>query len=97
MCAGSKTQVTPSVIEGCGRNANVPPRVGAPRPGQDTLKDVQNQRVCQVFGGGEGVVRRMVQARYPAPKPLSMLTTATPEAHELSMARSAARPWKDAP
>ena len=31
-------------------------------------------------------------ARTPAPKPLSMLTTATPAAHELSMARRAERP-----
>src|SRR5439155_7113323 len=32
-----------------------------------------------------------------APKPLSMLTTDTPGAHELSIARSAAMPPKDAP
>src|SRR2546428_5742590 len=32
-----------------------------------------------------------------APNPLSMFTTVTPDAHELSMASSAARPPKDAP
>ncbi len=36
-------------------------------------------------------------ARYPAPKPLSMLTTLTPAAQELSIESSAARPPKLAP
>ena len=36
-------------------------------------------------------------AKTPAPKPLSMLTTAIPGAHALSMASSAASPPKDAP
>ena len=39
----------------------------------------------------------MLLARAAAPKPLSMLTTATPEAQLLSMARSAASPPKAAP
>src|SRR6185436_6426964 len=39
----------------------------------------------------------MTPAAYPAPNPLSMLTTVTPAAHELSIARSAARPPNDAP
>ena len=39
----------------------------------------------------------IILARYPAPKPLSMLTTDTPLAQELSMDSNAARPWKDAP
>ena len=36
-------------------------------------------------------------ARYPAPKPLSMFTTDTPLAQELSMDRSADTPPKEAP
>ena len=40
---------------------------------------------------------RMRCATTPAPKPLSMLTMDTPEAHELSMASSAANPPKLAP
>ena len=36
-------------------------------------------------------------AANPAPKPLSMLTTVTPAAQELSMPKSAAMPWKLAP
>ena len=36
-------------------------------------------------------------ARQPAPKPLSMFTTATPVAQELSMVSSAANPPKEAP
>lgn len=36
-------------------------------------------------------------ARYPAPKPLSILTTDTPLAQELSMESNADKPWKDAP
>ena len=36
-------------------------------------------------------------ARKPAPKPLSMFTTDTPLAHELSIASSAATPPNDAP
>ncbi len=39
----------------------------------------------------------IVAARYPAPKPLSMLTTPTPGAQELSIASSAARPARLAP
>ena len=36
-------------------------------------------------------------AAYPAPNPLSMFTTVTPAAHELSIARRAARPPNEAP
>ena len=36
-------------------------------------------------------------AMYPAPNPLSMLTTLTQLAHELSIASNAATPPKDAP
>ena len=36
-------------------------------------------------------------ANTPAPYPLSMLTTVTPGAHELSIAKRAARPPKEAP
>ena len=39
----------------------------------------------------------IILARYPAPKPLSMLTTLMPLAQELSILRSAATPPKDAP
>ena len=39
----------------------------------------------------------MADAWYPAPKPLSMFTTDTPEAHEFSMASSAATPPNEAP
>ncbi len=39
----------------------------------------------------------MSEAKYPAPNPLSMFTTATPGAQELSMARRAASPLKEAP
>ena len=74
--------------------------------GQDRIQDQQNQRVCQGRRGScdSGVTpapprrpRRIRQARWAAPKPLSMFTTPTPEAQELSMARSAARPWKRGP
>src|SRR3954449_6260681 len=41
--------------------------------------------------------RQIRLAAAAAPNPLSMLTTVTPDAQELSMARSAARPPKDAP
>ena len=41
--------------------------------------------------------RLITAARYPAPKPLSMLTTETPAAQELSIASSGARPPKLAP
>ena len=39
----------------------------------------------------------MDDAWKPAPKPLSMFTTDTPEAHEFSMASSAATPPNEAP
>ena len=39
----------------------------------------------------------MTPAAYPAPNPLSMFTTVTPAAQELSIARRAARPPKEAP
>ena len=42
-------------------------------------------------------LRRIRQARWAAPKPLSMLTTVSPAAHELSMASSAARPLRLVP
>ncbi len=41
--------------------------------------------------------RLMSEATYPAPKPLSILTTVTLEAHEFIMPSSAAMPWKAAP
>src|SRR5438270_3478534 len=41
--------------------------------------------------------RLIMEATYPAPKPLSILTTLTLEAQEFSMPRSAAKPLKDAP
>src|SRR3954464_12842882 len=41
--------------------------------------------------------RQIRLAAAAAPNPLSMLTTVTPDAQELSMARSAARPPKEAP
>lgn len=44
-----------------------------------------------------GQSRLMHEATQAAPKPLSMLTTATLEAQELSMPRSAAMPPKLAP
>ena len=39
----------------------------------------------------------IIDARYPAPKPLSMLTTETPDAQELSIDSSADNPPNDAP
>ena len=39
----------------------------------------------------------IMEARYPAPKPLSMFTTDTPLAQELSILSSAATPLKAAP
>ena len=42
-------------------------------------------------------MRLMLAAMYPAPKPLSMFTTATPPAQLFSIARSGARPPKLAP
>src|ERR1700682_4093479 len=42
-------------------------------------------------------LRLMRDAAHAAPKPLSMLTTATPPAHALSMVKSAARPPNEAP
>ena len=41
--------------------------------------------------------RLIMLAAKPAPKPLSMLTTVTPAAQELSIPNSAAMPWKLAP
>ena len=41
--------------------------------------------------------RLSMDASRPPPKPLSMLTTATPEAQELSMVSSAATPPNEAP
>ena len=43
------------------------------------------------------ILRRMRQAITPAPKPLSIFTTAIPSAHELSMASRGATPPKLAP
>ena len=46
----------------------------------------------------DGAARRLTRAaRYPAPKPLSMLTTATPGAQLFSIASNAASPSKLAP
>ena len=46
----------------------------------------------------EGTYTRFIRlAANPAPKPLSILTTVMPDAHELSIARSAASPLKLAP
>ena len=41
--------------------------------------------------------RLIIEATYPAPKPLSIFTTLTFEAQEFSMPNSAARPLNDAP
>ena len=41
--------------------------------------------------------RLMIDATYPAPKPLSMFTTETLDAQEFSIPSSADRPWNDAP
>lgn len=41
--------------------------------------------------------RLISEATYPAPKPLSILTTVTFEAHEFIMPSRAAIPWKAAP
>ena len=41
--------------------------------------------------------RLIIAASWPAPKPLSMLTTATPAAHEFSIDSSAAMPPRLAP
>jgi len=46
---------------------------------------------------GQPRARFIIAAAYPAPKPLSMLTTVTPGAHELSMPSRAAMPPKLAP
>ena len=46
---------------------------------------------------GHDFIFRMRAASAAAPNPLSILTTAMPGAHELSIARRAARPPNDAP
>src|ERR1700740_2418137 len=57
---------------------------------------------AQAFGlerrdGQDRIHRRLIsEATYPAPNPLSMLTTLTLEAQEFIMPNSAARPLKDA-
>ena len=51
-------------------------------------------RAVEVEGLHEWFMR---EARTAAPNPLSMLTTPTPAAQELSIARSAATPLNDAP
>ena len=65
------------------------------------VQDQKNQGFCQGSGPRRGLslasaydgrLRRIRQARWAAPKPLSMFTTPTPEAHEFSMARRAASP-----
>ncbi len=51
-----------------------------------------------VPGADVGAALRATRAaNTPAPKPLSMLTTVTPGAHELSIASSAATPPNEAP
>ena len=71
-------------------------------------KQFQQRRGEHVPGGAHGAfdVQRfhpltsmwlIMFARYPAPKPLSMFTTDTPLAQELSILSSAATPPKDAP
>ena len=54
-----------------------------PRPASDRRRQACGAAICA--------------ARWPAPYPLSMLTTATPGAHALSMVSRAARPSKAAP
>ena len=71
-------------------------------------EQLQQRRGEHVPGGAHGAfdVQRfhpltsmwlIMFARYPAPKPLSMFTTDTPLAQELSILSSAATPPKDAP
>jgi hypothetical protein len=48
-------------------------------------------------GHGRAAPRATRAENTPAPKPLSMLTTVTPGAHELSIASSAANPPNELP
>jgi hypothetical protein len=79
----------PQVIE---RHSGVDKRAESHIPGNSryTIK-ISN------FHGFPFPTLLMRLAAYPAPKPLSIFTTVTPEAQELSMVRSAERPWKEAP
>jgi hypothetical protein len=72
----------------------VPP----PQPSESRPMFCLQQRYahsCQPDGGTYSRLIRL--ATYPAPNPLSMLTTVTLLAQLLSIPSSAARPWKLAP
>ncbi len=58
--------------------------------------EVKVQSPCH-SGRHQARTRLSSEAMRPAPKPLSMFTTATPVAHEFSMVSSAAMPLIDAP
>src|SRR5690606_3575082 len=58
-------------------------------PGEARLLELNHHRLAHR--------ERIRLAAAAAPKPLSMFTTSTPDAQELSMPSSAARPPKDAP
>ena len=59
---------------------------------------LRGSEVDKAFGGFRVHGRRLINdATYPAPNPLSMFTTLTLEAQELSIPSSAAIPLKDAP
>src|SRR5919106_4796991 len=76
-------------------NITAPDRSGQRTDLQSTFGPPLGQASGPSFGRHE---RRFISvAAAAAPKPLSMLTTVRPAAQELSIAKSAARPWKLAP
>ena len=85
---GIKFFHTAAQIDECG-NSHIPGDTGA----SFKVKCFPHERTSYFLL----ILRRIRQAMTPAPKPLSIFTTAIPSAHELSMARSGATPPKLAP
>ena len=93
-------------------NARQPQAVELPEKGRRVRQQLQQRGGEHIAGGAHAAVQiqslqgafllftsiwLIMLARYPAPKPLSMFTTDTPLAQELSIDSRADRPWKEAP
>jgi hypothetical protein len=64
-----------------------------------TFKEIMTEcaKSCLNYQHAIDHSRLIIEATYPAPNPLSMLTTLTFEAQEFSMPSRAASPLKEAP
>lgn len=67
------------------------------RCGQHVARSAHIAFQVQCFHASLAPIWLIMLARYPAPNPLSMFTTLTPLAQELSMDKSADKPLKLAP